>query len=285
MSEIILKKLLDNIFIDFGLHFDAKKSNFDGKTEIVFTIPSFQPKSGFEIIIEIGYRRLVSTFMLQDFSGELINLMNELFVSKKNLLAIYLNELKKERELFLRINDEITSVSDFTDFDESLKNIEIKTISKLIESDVDLILDTNINAWIMSEFGSIFSAVYPILPIEEETSYSDENIVSDGFEEGRKYEVNLTKYERNIKNREICLTSYGYNCQICNFDFLKNFGVIGSGYIHVHHLTPLSIIGKNYIIDPIKDLLPVCPNCHAMLHTQKPPIPPEILRIIVLENL
>jgi 5-methylcytosine-specific restriction protein A len=38
------------------------------------------------------------------------------------------------------------------------------------------------------------------------------------------------------------------------------------GFIHVHHIKPLAKLGSNYKIDPIKDLRPVCPNCHAVLH-------------------
>jgi 5-methylcytosine-specific restriction enzyme A len=48
-------------------------------------------------------------------------------------------------------------------------------------------------------------------------------------------------------------------------------GDIGKGFIHVHHLTQLSDIGQGYEVDPVKDLRPVCPNCHAMLHKKNPP--------------
>ena len=49
-------------------------------------------------------------------------------------------------------------------------------------------------------------------------------------------------------------------------DFEETYGELGRGFIHVHHLVPISSIGKTYQIDPINDLAPVCPNCHAMLH-------------------
>jgi 5-methylcytosine-specific restriction protein A len=52
-------------------------------------------------------------------------------------------------------------------------------------------------------------------------------------------------------------------------DFEKMYGEIGHGFIHVHHIIPISTIGEEYKIDPIKDLVPVCPNCHAMLHKGK----------------
>jgi 5-methylcytosine-specific restriction protein A len=46
---------------------------------------------------------------------------------------------------------------------------------------------------------------------------------------------------------------------------------LGAGFIQVHHTVPLSSIGTEYVIDPIRDLIPVCPNCHAMLHRKTPP--------------
>jgi hypothetical protein len=49
--------------------------------------------------------------------------------------------------------------------------------------------------------------------------------------------------------------------------FTANSGVI----VHVHYLRPSSDIKESYIVDPFKDLSPVCPNCHAMIHRKKPP--------------
>tara|TARA_R110002050_G_scaffold54303_4_gene122942 strand:- start:29513 stop:29710 length:198 start_codon:yes stop_codon:yes gene_type:complete len=59
------------------------------------------------------------------------------------------------------------------------------------------------------------------------------------------------------------------------------YGEIGKGFIHVHHLTPISEIGKKYQIDPINDLRPVCPNCHSMLHRRNPPISVNELKEII----
>jgi 5-methylcytosine-specific restriction protein A len=41
--------------------------------------------------------------------------------------------------------------------------------------------------------------------------------------------------------------------------------------IHVHHIVPVSSIGEKYKVDPINDLIPVCPNCHAVFHLSDPP--------------
>lgn len=54
---------------------------------------------------------------------------------------------------------------------------------------------------------------------------------------------------------------------------------------HVHHIVPVSQIGLDYVIDPLKDLIPVCPNCHSMLHRKDPPLIPEELKRIVEDYL
>ena len=64
-------------------------------------------------------------------------------------------------------------------------------------------------------------------------------------------------------------------CLVINFE--KVYGNIGKGFIHVHHVLPVSQLGAGYVIDPVKDLVPVCPNCHAMLHQKNPPLLPEQL--------
>ena len=102
--------------------------------------------------------------------------------------------------------------------------------------------------------------------------------------EGLKKQIIVNAYERNQQAREECINYYGYKCQICNFDFEKVYGEIGNFFIHVHHIVDISTIGKNYQIDPIKDLIPVCPNCHAMLHKEKPAILPDKLKEILLQK-
>lgn len=90
------------------------------------------------------------------------------------------------------------------------------------------------------------------------------------FIEGAANQITLTKYERNPYARKACVEHYGYSCFVCNFNFEKVYGQLGKDFIHVHHLIQVATIGKSYTIDPINDLRPVCPNCHAMLHKANP---------------
>lgn len=85
-------------------------------------------------------------------------------------------------------------------------------------------------------------------------------------------------YERDRNARQKALEYHGYQCKVCGLDMSKVYGEIGKGFIHIHHLVPLSAIKEDYHLDPIDDLIPVCPNCHAMLHRHNPPLTPEELK-------
>ncbi|MDE5845095.1 MAG: hypothetical protein K2H44_06910 [Muribaculaceae bacterium] len=93
------------------------------------------------------------------------------------------------------------------------------------------------------------------------------NISSNEYEEGESKRVPITSYERNPIARKECIKHYGYRCHICNMNFEKKYGKIGRNFIHVHHKEFISTKGgNNHKVDPIRDLIPVYPNCHAMLH-------------------
>lgn len=101
--------------------------------------------------------------------------------------------------------------------------------------------------------------------------------------EGALVKVMANKYERNQKARRECVAKKGYQCLVCGRDFEATYGEIGKGFIHVHHLTPISSIGKEYQLNVETDLAPVCPNCHYMLHRKDPPYTIEELKRMLSE--
>lgn len=89
--------------------------------------------------------------------------------------------------------------------------------------------------------------------------------------EGGVRTVELTAYERNPAARLACLQHYGQICQACGLKYEDKYGAIGADLIHVHHITPLASIGKEYQVDPIRDLVPLCATCHHVVHQRSPP--------------
>ena len=121
---------------------------------------------------------------------------------------------------------------------------------------------------------------YILNVFEPYQSYFDEIPNPETVFEGAKKEIIVNRYERNHEAREKCIAAHGCKCAVCGMDFEKTYGEIGRGFIHVHHIVPLSSIGKEYELNPITDLVPVCPNCHAMLHRQDPPYDVDSLKAL-----
>lgn len=135
----------------------------------------------------------------------------------------------------------------------------------------------------MTEQGILSRIQGPMRISDEVADYIDKNYfgslqefinpeeinIEEVFKEGQIKQLIVSRYERNIKARQSCLDEHGYSCKVCDFNFQDVYGEIGKEFIHVHHLKPIAEIKGEYVIDPINDLIPVCPNCHAMLHSKK----------------
>ena len=109
-------------------------------------------------------------------------------------------------------------------------------------------------------------------------SLAEEVDIPEKYIEGASKVISVNIYERNPAARKKCIEHYGYECAVCSFNFEKVYGAIGKKYIHVHHIIPIGNLKKEYELDPIKDLIPICPNCHAIIHRTQPVITVEELR-------
>jgi 5-methylcytosine-specific restriction protein A len=102
--------------------------------------------------------------------------------------------------------------------------------------------------------------------------------------EGAAYTVQVNAYERNDKARTAAIQHHGVSCGVCGFKFADVYGPAAENYIQVHHLKPLASIKQEYRIDPTKDLLPVCANCHAVIHLRNPPFTPAEVKAMLAEK-
>lgn len=107
------------------------------------------------------------------------------------------------------------------------------------------------------------------------------NEIDEEYKEGWMKRVLINRYGRNKEARQKCIKHYGTYCYICGFSFEKVYGNIGKDFIHIHHIIDIATIGSEYSVDPIKDLIPVCPNCHSMLHRRKPSYSIDELKAII----
>ena len=242
-----------------------------GNQNISGRLDFFPRKSGFEIIIESSTFR--TTILLKPESWGRENLQHALNSSEssKNSFLSIISKINEESIVFL--GDE--SIDDNLDIDFL---VEINWFeSGIIKIDLET-HDENL------EFNSSLRVKRILIDLSRSIKYLfeiDNDNLPIGFPEGAKQTIQVNSYERDPRNRKLCIEQKGTDCIICSFSFSTTYPVIGSGFIHVHHLTPVSKMHGGYIIDPFEDLIPVCPNCHAMLHKRTPPYTPDELREIM----
>lgn len=91
----------------------------------------------------------------------------------------------------------------------------------------------------------------------------------ESYHEGSRKIIYSTRYERDPQLREEVIELKGTTCFCCGFNFEQAYGNIGKGFIHIHHLKPLSTYGGEDTPVSLDDLVPVCANCHMMIHRKR----------------
>lgn len=118
--------------------------------------------------------------------------------------------------------------------------------------------------------------------IDEEKINQDNDLISSGeqpeYQDGRVVTYSGTRYERDPRNRRLAIKHHGTTCAACGFNFGKFYGSIGEGFIEIHHVNPLYQNGTETTIDPETDLVPLCPNCHRMIHR-------DLTKVLTIDGL
>lgn len=116
----------------------------------------------------------------------------------------------------------------------------------------------------------------PLSLIEESLVWEDEH--ADSRYEGAVIVKESRAYERSRFNRAVCLSQYGFQCRGCGQDMDEKYGPLSIEVIDVHHIVPVSQMGGPKKLDPLRDLVPLCPNCHRVVHSEKQPLSVSELR-------
>lgn len=120
---------------------------------------------------------------------------------------------------------------------------------------------------------------------QESSSYIPEEIPNKNkYWEGARRIICLNAYERDRKARDACIKHFGTHCRGCGLLLESIYGKVAKGIIHIHHKTPLHKVNEEYTVDPIQDLIPLCPNCHTIVHLSNPPYTIEELRELLKQN-
>ena len=123
-----------------------------------------------------------------------------------------------------------------------------------------------------TDYRSLFNKSYllPIASVFDPTlvdfALADEISDTSGLHEGAVRMISVNAYERSAEARRLCIQAHGTSCVVCGFSFAEAYKDVATGFIHVHHLSPIALRGGEHKVDPVADLRPICPNCHAVIH-------------------
>ena len=266
---IEIKKTLES---EYDVPFTVSKT-MDGHEPIFWITPTNPGKELFTIKVSFQNRvRLRMEFIPEKYSANFIRAMGMQSEEAKRTFIGYANALtEKGAKYSIRVNSKDLDLKAPDLWPDYWNSFETRVTKMPVSID-----DTASYASLAAEWGSLLMGL--ILSLADIVPIEPEETVVQGYEEGATKRVFTNRYERNPLNRQLCLAIHGYSCMICGMSFEERYGDIGHKFIHVHHVVPISQLGDGYVIDPAKDLIPVCPNCHAMLHRKDPPYKPDELR-------
>jgi len=276
------RELADFLAGRFGLAIIAESRHVSNGQSLLIRPCGVEHTIGFTIEIVVGWRSLEAEFKLGLFAANLVNSMRTASPEQRSAFRTFAASITGAgASLPFLINGARADPVDTKTWPESWDSLELKMRkgALVLESDKPIETKNTVFLW-TARFVGLALSLLPLEAVDERELYS-----MNGVKEGKVTYETVKKYERSRINRAACIEIQGVDCKVCGMTFCDKYGTVGGGFIHVHHVEPVSLLGGDYVIDPAVDLVPVCPNCHAMLHKKSPPYTIEEMRSIIAKNL
>lgn len=270
IRQVSIDTSIQEVSDALGIAFIRKVMPKNHEYDFSLRIEELPDPHGFSIKILDDYLAWRIELILDDFSAPLLTLMQQRFESRKQGIQSLLDLAKSQNDFFQFLIDGSSILENSSN---SWEEVSLRVDKAYFSAE--------------SEFQALTSALLDFMCLilyllVEDVEWTDSTLEEedkDGAEEGAVTFAMIKKYERSRYNRALCLKYYGFKCRGCGDLLEQKYGPIGSGVIHVHHITPVSQMGKSYRLNPVKDLIPLCPNCHNIVHQQIPPLEISQLRL------
>lgn len=263
VSQLILQKL--------GLRVDASVTG----AQMVITPSGYLSSEAFSVRFLPGWRSADAVLVPGAFAGPTVREMGNAQPDAKSIVVGYANALRRQGvQLTMKVNGSAVDPEQVGAWPADWWSFEIALRKSAI------VFDLNHDTELLPVADML---VTPLVGIAM-SLIGTENIDSyEGEIEGAAVQYLATRYERKKLNRDACIRIHGTRCHGCGFDFGAFYGELGEGYIEVHHLESLAAYGE-VRINPAVDLVPLCSNCHSVVHRVTPPLPIHALKKLVAER-
>lgn len=276
MTWLDASRVAERLSSRSGLHLVGEIVKENGGTFPCVRPSAPERPAGFSILLSRSPRAVQASFEPDRFARPLVSQIQDTFDTSPSALEDIVRGLVADEGRLVVAIDGVRVAEgvplpghEWTSF-----SVECDMPLHRVTRDGEQVLDAAVEA-----AGKVLAVVLAGLVVEpvEEIESAD----GLGLPEGAAVRVVVNRYERSAANRMACIAHYGMTCQACGISFANVYGSLGEDFIHVHHRTPVSELGPGYVVNPVEDLIPVCPNCHAMLHRKKPPMDVAELREVI----
>lgn len=274
MNIKYLKFAVDMVADRLGLAVSANvKSDANGEY-VEYSPADAHPNEAFILRFRPGWRSVEIHLALGQFSGPLVSQMARCSADQKKMFALFAAAMEAQKiKILMRINGTEAKAANPDTWPILWEKFELGV--RLTAIVVDIKDDAQSEKIVSELLVPFFAMMAALIGVEESDT------AKEGETEGNSYLVITKRYERKKINREACIQLKGLKCTACGFDFSEKYGILGAGYIEVHHTTPISEIGADYRIDVAKDLEPLCSNCHSMIHRPPQTLTSRELKILI----
>lgn len=227
--------------------------------------------NGFVIKIKHGWRRVDAIFCPDSFAGPLVRTMCSADGSRRSSFASMAGTFNSVGcSCLVKVDHQTCSFDALPDGNWSTLEISCSHFTDGID----------LTTAYLNSSSACLALVLALLPVDEEYPLGE----SGSESEGMQFLYMATRYERSAANRAAAIAYHGSACAACSFDFSNFYGELGDGFIEIHHKQQLSQSGGSLVTDPVHGLVPLCANCHRMVHRQTPPLSVEQLKAIIARN-
>jgi hypothetical protein len=245
-------------------------------TELGVRVAGLDRPNGFEVLLRVQLESVYSDLAFDSLARPLIDLIDKASDASWD-------QFDSQLEALSAAGVRVTVIVNGAPYEKS----SYPSVSDLSFSARQVNWVGSIDSSVASLATSLLALALSLIPLKETPLASTEadasEVGSDTYAvEGRKYQGIYTRYERSRSNRAIAIVVHGTTCAVCGFNFEQAYGETGAGYVEIHHRIPVHLMFEERVVDPIEELVPLCSNCHRMVHTQDPPITTDNLRESVL---
>ncbi len=269
------QRLADFVSSETGLLFEVEDGvNSEGYRWYLLRPTGVPADHAFAVRTTMRWRRVVVAFEPGKFAGDLLAAMGNAGSAGRAVFQSVLSECSNRgADLDFRVNDQPSDPRKEETWPDHWTRVSL-VLQRRIDPEAR---DGEQRLGDAFQWTRLFvAAILALVPVQ--ASDEEEQTPAIGFAEGAAITSESTRYERDRRNRAAAIAIWGCKCQACGLDFGDRYGNAAAGFIQVHHTTPVSVLGPDTIVDPAHDLVPLCPNCHAVAHRREPPFTVQEIR-------